>query len=155
MGFAASGLSGSGSTLVYTTDPTSEYALECITFTIDTDATAGVHRCSLIFEDAAPVTLAVVPDWNEGGPSELHRYTFGRGLAAFACTIADKWAVQNDLPLMALTPKSTITILPVDTAGNELTGDAVSRVVLFGSLMGASGDGGPIPLIMPSEALAA
>lgn len=134
------GESGSGFVQTYETTRGRWYRLELLTFTIVSDATAGVHTVRVRLTDPALGTIALLPDLNEAGPSMTIRYTYGVGLSASACTITDGMTVEDALPDTILRPETLITIEPVDSTGAEIPGDAVGNVILFLQSAPASGD---------------
>lgn len=135
MAEAFSGAAGSGSLTVYTVPRAYELRLALLTFTVVTDATAGIHKVRVAFTDAAlGAVTARLRDLNEGGPSMTLRYTYGIGLAASACAAADGWEMTDALPDTVLAPQTALTIATVTDAGVVIAGDAITGVVLYGDL---------------------
>lgn len=147
MAEAFRGEPGSGSVLAYTVPRAYVLRLEILTFTLTTDATAGIHKARVLFADAAlGASTAYLRDLNEGGPSMNLRYTYGIGLAGSACVASDGWEMTDALPDTVLAPETTITLTAVNDAGVTISGDTFGSVVLFGELVGLSGTGADGPL---------
>lgn len=150
MAEAFSGQAVTGSGVVYTVPRAYVLRLELLTFTMVTDATAGVHKARVLFTDAQlGATTARLRDLNEGGPSQTLRYTFGIGLSGSACVAVTGWEMTDALPDTVLAPQTAITVSAVNDAGTTIAGDAFSGVVLFGDLVTTAetdGDGPYIPL---------
>lgn len=155
------GDAGTGSVVVYTVPRAFTLRLELLTFTLVTDATAGVHSAVVVFTDATTgLVTARVWDWNEGGPSMTLYYTYGIGLRPFNCTVTTGMMIPNNLPDTELAPETTITVAAVNSAGSTHAGDAISDVALYGGLVAiagedASSDPAYIPLqpgLLPSVA---
>jgi hypothetical protein len=153
------GAAGTGSVVVYTVPRAYILRLELLTFTLTTDATAGVHKARVVFTDTALAAVtARLRDLNEGGPSQTLNYTYGIGLAASACVAVTGWDMTDALPDTVLAPQTTITVTPVNDAGTTIAGDALSGVVLYGDLIteiGGDGDetaGTLLPGFLPGEA---
>lgn len=148
------GASGSGFTTVYTTNRSTYYRLELLTFTIVADATAGVHTVRVRLIDTALDTIAVLADLNEASASGTYRYTFGVGLTASACVLTDGMSVTNALPDTILRPDTAIRVEPINDAGSELAGDAVGNVRLYLRTIAGIGAGdaipAPGPLLVPA-----
>jgi len=144
---AFAGQSGSGSVLVYTVPDDHALRLELLTFTLTCDGTAGVHSAEVQLYDAALAQItARLWDWNEGGPSMTLYYTYGIGLRPFNCTVTTGMMIPCHLPDTILAPASKITVLAVNAAGTTISGDAISSVVLFGTLIDVTGQGEAAPL---------
>lgn len=136
MAEAFSGSGGSGSVVAYTVPRAYLLRLEIMTFTVTTDATAGIHKARVILTDAAlGAVTARLRDLNEGGPSQTLRYTYGIGLEGSACVTATGWEMTDALPDTVLAPQTTITAASVNDAGSTIAGDAISGVVLYGDLV--------------------
>jgi hypothetical protein len=132
---AFSGAGGSGSSVVYTVPRAYELQLDVLTFTVTTDATAGIHHAKVTFTDTAlGAVTARLRDLNEGGPSMTLRYTYGVGLSASACSAADGWEMTDALPFTVLAPETRISVIMVNDGGTVIAGDTISEVVLYGVL---------------------
>lgn len=152
MAEAFRGAAGTGSVLVYTVPRAYVLRLELLTFTVTTDATAGVHKVRVLLTDTAlAATTARLRDLNEGGPSMTLNYTYGIGLAASACVAVTGWDMTDALPDTVLAPQTTVTVTPINDAGTTIAGDAISGVVLYGDLVTATGDDdlGANPALLP------
>lgn len=151
MSEAIRGADGSGSVLSYTVPRGFELVLELLTFTVATDATAGIHKVRVTFFDTAlNQTTAVLRDLNEGGPSQTLRYTYGIGLNSSACIASTGWEMTDALPMTAFSPNTTLTIAAITDGGVAINGDAVANVTLFGQLIsdiGTDGDGSVVALL--------
>jgi hypothetical protein len=153
------GAAGTGSVVVYIVPRGYILRLELLTFTLTTDATAGVHKARVVFTDTALAAVtARLRDLNEGGPSMTLNYTYGIGLAASACVAVSGWDMTDALPDTVLAPQTTITVTPVNDAGTTIAGDALSGVVLYGDLITESGADGSeavgtlLPGFLPGDA---
>jgi hypothetical protein len=143
MAEAFRGSAGVGSVLVYTVPRGYILRLELLTFTLTTDATAGIHKARVVLTDTALAAVtARLRDLNEGGPSMTLNYTYGIGLAASACVAVSGWDMTDALPDTVLAPQTTITVTPVNDAGSTIAGDALSGVVLYGDLISEIGGDG-------------
>lgn len=160
MAEAFRGAFGSGSVVVYSVPRAYVLQLDLLTFTLTTDATAGVHSAVVVFTDTVTgLVTARVWDWNEGGPSMTLYYTYGVGLRPFNCTVTTGMMIPNNLPVTTLAPETTITVAAVNSAGATIAGDAISAVALYGELVLVAGDdadplGQPVPLLagfLPGE----
>jgi hypothetical protein len=152
MSEAVRGASVTGSGITYTVPRAYILRLELLTFTLTTDATAGIHKARVVFTDTALAAVtARLRDLNEGGPSMTLSYTYGIGLAASACVAVNGWEMTDALPDTVLAPQTTVTLSAVTDAGVTIAGDAFSGVVLYGDLVTASGDDdfGPVPALVP------
>jgi hypothetical protein len=148
--FSGAGVTGSG--VAYTVPRAYVLRLELLTFTLTTDATAGIHKARVLLTDAAlGATTARLRDLNEGGASQTLRYTFGIGLNGSACVTATGWEMTDALPDTVLAPQTTITLTAVTDAGATIAGDVFSSVVLYGDLVTViEGDGeSPVPALVP------
>jgi hypothetical protein len=124
--------------------------VQSLKFQVDTDATAGVHAVRVRFVEPTIGSVVALDDLNAGGGSETHYYTYGLGLNASACTIADGMAVTDALPWIELAPGSQIVVTPTDGTDTVIAGDAISNVSLKISDAGAEGtDNSPMPLLVP------
>ena len=135
------GAAGAGSVDVYEVPRDHSLRLDLITFTLTTDATAGVHSAMVTLTDstvAAPI--AQLWDWNEGGPTQTLVYTFGVGLKAFNCTVTTGMRIEHPLPVTILAPETLITITALNNAGVTIAGDAISGVILYGELLDVLAD---------------
>lgn len=151
MGEAFRGASGSGSYVAYTVPRDQLLRLELVTFTLTTDATAGIHKARVTLGDAVLGPAARLRDLNEGGPSQTLNYTYGIGLAASACVAVSGWDMTDALPDTVLAPQTTVTLTAVDDAGTTIAGDAFAGVVLYGELVSVLGSEAesPLPPLMP------
>jgi hypothetical protein len=151
MAEAFRGASVTGSGITYTVPRAYILRLELLTFTLTTDATAGIHKARVLFTDTALAAItARLRDLNEGGPSMTLTYTYGIGLAASACVAANGWEMTDALPDTVLAPETEIALSAVTDAGVTIAGDAFSGVVLYGDLVTAAGDdSGPVPALVP------
>lgn len=152
------GVFGTGSTVVYTVPRDHSFRLEMLTFTLTTDATAGIHSALVTFTDTAISQItARLWDWNEGGPSMTLYYTYGIGLRPFNCTVTSGMMIRDDLPDTILAPETQITVAGVNGSAAVIAGDTVSAVVLYGDLYSITGtiagtvDDTPDPLLVPLE----
>jgi hypothetical protein len=130
MSITVRGNEGSGETTVYNSPQSRPVTIQSLKFQVVTDATAGVHAVRVRFVEPTIDSVATLDDLNAGGGSETHYYTYGLGLNASACTIADGMAVTDALPWIELAPSSHITITPTDGTDTVISGDAISNVVL-------------------------
>ena len=150
------GQEGAGSVVVYQLGPAESATLESIHFTVETDATAGVHQIRLLLEIPTVGTIARLDDLNEAGPSQTNFYTYALGLAGSACTLPSGLAVTDALPDTQLPPGATITVEAITGAGVEIAGDQISAVLL--QLSGAAVQAAPpedLPLfLLPGSAAA-
>jgi hypothetical protein len=141
MAEAFRGASVTGSGIAYTVPRAYVLRLELLTFTLTTDATAGVHKARVLLTDTAlAATTARLRDLNEGGPSMTLNYTYGIGLAASACSAVSGWDMTDALPDTVLAPQTTITLTALTDAGATIAGDVFSAVVLYGDLLTVTGD---------------
>jgi hypothetical protein len=149
MSDAYRGTAGTGSVVVYTTPRDHLFRLEMLTFTLTTDATAGVHSAVVtFFDNALSAITARLWDWNEGGPTMTLFYTYGIGLKPFNCTVTTGMMIQDALPDTILAPSTQITVTAVNSAGVTIAGDTISAVVLYGPLDDAVDTGSSaVPLI--------
>lgn len=156
MAHATRGVNVTGSGTTYTAPKLAPYRLELLTFLLTCDGTAGIHKARVSFVDPnIGTTTAYLRDLNEGGPSEVLRYTFGMGLNGSACVAVSGWEITAALPLTVLEPETAIVLTAVNDAGATISGDVFSAVVLFGSLLEATGSGehaSPMPLLVPVAA---
>jgi hypothetical protein len=159
MAEAFRGASVTGSGIAYTVPRAYILRLELLTFTLTTDATAGVHKARVVFTDTSLAAVtARLRDLNEGGASQTLNYTYGIGLAASACVAVSGWDMTDALPDTVLAPQTTITLTAVTDAGATIAGDVFSGVVLYGDLITETGDDGSeptgtlIPGFLPGEA---
>jgi hypothetical protein len=148
------GAFGYGSVLAYTVPRGYVLRLELLTFTVTTDATAGIHKARVLFTDTALAAVtARLRDLNEGGPTMTLNYTYGIGLAASACTAATGWDMTDALPDTVLAPQTTVTVTALDDSGATIAGDAITGVVLYGDLVAepaaANGVDDPLPPLLP------
>jgi hypothetical protein len=149
MAEAFSGANVAGSGVAYIVPRAYVLRLELLTFTLTTDATAGIHKARVLLTDAAlGATTARLRDLNEGGASQTLRYTFGIGLNGSACVTATGWEMTDALPDTVLAPQTTITLTAVTDAGATIAGDVFSSVVLYGDLVGTVADD-PVPALVP------
>jgi hypothetical protein len=138
---AIRGNTGLGSVDVYTAPRDHELRLDLLTFTLTTDATAGVHSPLVTITDSQlGQVIARLWDWNEGGPSMTLYYTFGRGLRPFNCTLTTGMFVPVHLPDTILEPDAVITVSSVDVTGTEIPGDAITAVAVYGELISVVDD---------------
>jgi len=157
---AIRGQAGAGSVDVYTVPRDHMLRLELLTFTLTTDATAGVHAPAVIFTDPAVAAVTGrIWDWNEGGPSMTLYYTFGIGLAPFDCTLTTGMLVPVALPDTILAHDTVITVESLNVAGASIAGDQISNVILYGELLDLLSDTPVslpdlIPGLLPGEAAA-
>jgi hypothetical protein len=151
MAQAFSGASGSGSVVVYTVPRDQTLRLALLTFTLTTDATAGVHSALVTLYDAQLSAItARIWDWNEGGASMTLYYTYGIGLRPFNCTVTTGMMIPNNLPETDLAPQTRITVSAVNDAGATIAGDAISAVALYGDLYGVDAAAAtPMPDLIP------
>ena len=150
MSEAFGGTPGSGSVLVYTVPSGISMRLEMLTFTLTTDATAGVHSALVTFTDKnLNAITGRLWDWNEGGPSMTLYYTYGIGLRPFNCKVTTGMMIPNHLPDTVLNPITQITVAAVNAAGATIAGDTITGVVLYGELFGANIDEGPTVPLLP------
>jgi hypothetical protein len=154
MAEAFRGAAGTGSVVVYTVPRAYILRLELLTFTLTTDATAGIHKARVVFTDSALAAVtARLRDLNEGGPSQTLNYTYGIGLSGSACVTATGWEMTDSLPDTVLAPQTTITLTAATIAG-----DVFSSVVLYGDLVTEVGSDGEeaagtlLPGFLPGEA---
>jgi hypothetical protein len=150
MSVTVRGNEGSGETTVYNAPQGRSVTVQTLKFQVDTDATAGVHTVRVRLVDPTVGSFATLDDLNAGGPSETHYYTYGLGLNASACTTADGMAVTDALPWAELGANGHITVTPTDGTDTELTGDAISNVVLKIDDVGDSGANEVQPLLVPT-----
>jgi hypothetical protein len=124
------GNEGSGETTVYNSPQSRPVTIQSLKFQVDTDGTAGTHAVRVRFVEPTIGAVVALDDLNVGGPSETHYYTYGLGLNASACTIADGMAVTDALPWIELVAGSHITVTPTDGTDTVISGDAISNVSL-------------------------
>jgi hypothetical protein len=122
------GNNGIGSTRVFDAPALSDVWIESIRFVIDTDATAGVHMVRIKYGGPDGSDLAQLDDWNEGGPSETHFYTYALGLNGSMCTLGNLLGATDALPWTTLPASGYVNVSPIDDQGQELQGDVVSGV---------------------------
>lgn len=151
MAQAIRGAIGAGSVVVYTVPRDQILRLALLTFTLTTDATAGVHSAVVTLYDSQLAAItARIWDWNEGGPTMTLYYTYGIGLRPFNCTVTTGMMIPNNLPDTELAPQTIITVTAVNAAGVTIAGDAISAVVLYGDLYGvADAAATPMPDLIP------
>lgn len=152
MSQAFTGTTGSGSVDTFTTPLGSTFVLEGVCFTVTTDGSAGIHKARVTLTDPASHTAVfVLRDLNEGGPSETLVYTYGIGLNSSACVTVTGWEMTNPLPQTELYPGTVVNVAMVDDNGGARSGDAISRVTLYGQpIVAASVATVPLPLLSPA-----
>lgn len=124
------GPAGSGSLTAYTAPSGRSVTVETLAFTVAADSTAGIHRVRVAFVDDAGNVIGTFDDQNDSGASQTTLYTYGLGLNASACTTATGWAVTDALPWTQIKDGGTVTVTAINDNGVEITGDAISAVVL-------------------------
>lgn len=135
MAEAFRGAAGSGAFTTYTVPRDYALRLELLTFTLVTDATAGVHSASVAFTDGVTqLVTARIWDWNEGGPSMTLYYTYGIGLRPFNCVVTTGMMIPNNLPDTILAPQTVISLAAVNDAGAAIAGDTITSVALYGDM---------------------
>lgn len=150
------GPSGSGSVTAYTVPAGRSVTLETLAFTVAADGTAGTHRVRVKFVDDAGNVIATLDDQNDSAASQTTTYTYGLFLNASACTTATGWAVTDALPGTQIKDGGTVTITTINDNGVEISGDAISAVVLQVSDpqadAAAGADNAPSPYLVPQAA---
>jgi len=151
-----SGEGGSGAVVTYTLAPGESDQLETLSFTVNTDGTAGVHSVRLVITMPTVGVIARLDDLNQAGPSQENFYTYGLGLNASACTLPAGLAVTDALPQTELLAGTTIELIAIDAAGAEIAGDTLSDVLMqFAGAGVSSVDSHPLPLTLLPGTLAA
>lgn len=150
------GPDGSGSITAYTAPQGRTVTIETITFTVAADNTAGTHRVRLTYVDDTGKAIATLDDLNVSAATQTTIYTYGLGLNASACTTATGWAVTDALPWTQIKDGNTVVVETINDSGVEITGDAISAVVLQVKDPAAEGsgvdDGAPSPFLVPQAA---
>lgn len=151
MSVTVRGNEGSGETTVYNSPNDRAVTIQTLKFQIDTDGTAGTHTVRVRFVEPTIGAIFPLDDLNIGGPLQTNYYTYGLGLNASACTVANGMAVTDALPWTELAPGSTITVTPTNGGDTVISGDAISNVVLKVDDGGGAGDDSavPSPLLVP------
>lgn len=130
MSLTTYGPSGSGSIIAYTAPSGRQVTVETLAFTVVADGTAGIHRVRVKYVDDAGNVIGTLDDQNDSGPSQTTLYTYGLFLNASACTTATGWAVTDALPGTQIRDGATVTVTAINDNGVEISGDAISAVVL-------------------------
>lgn len=121
---------GSGLITAYTAPQGRTVTLETLTFTVVAGAAAGIHRVRVQMIDTAGQPIATLDDLNTSAATQTTIYTYGLGLNASACATADGWAVTDALPFTQISDGAYVTVEAITDNGVEITGDAISAVVL-------------------------
>lgn len=124
------GPNGLGSITAYTSPQGRTVTVQTLSFQVVADATAGIHRVRVKYIDTAGNTIVTLDDLNESGANLTTLYSYGLGLNASACTTVTGLAVTDALPWTEIADAAYVTVEAIDNNGTELTGDAISQVVL-------------------------
>lgn len=145
------GPNGLGTTIAYTVPKGRMVTVQTLAFTVLADGTAGVHRVRVRYIDDAGSRVVALDDLNESAPGLTTHYSYGLGLNASACTTVDGLAVTDALPWTQIKDGAYIRITAIDDNGAQISGDAISAIVLQIEDLGADAgpDNAPMPLLVP------
>lgn len=124
------GPTGSGLITAYTAPKGRTVTVETLTFTVAAGVAAGTHRVRVQMVDTAGQPIATLDDLNTSAASQTTIYTYGLGLNASACATANGWAVTDALPFTQISDEAYVTVEAITDNGVEISGDAISAVVL-------------------------